>query len=147
MKTIVLLLLLIALTVFQLTAQKAKDYRAAAERGDAEAQYNLGLRYEKGEGVEMNQMQAVYWYKKAAEQGDIYAQFNIGDCFYNGDGVEINYAQAVFWYKKAAEVIKRPNRSWVIVIITVTERSKTRLKPYTGTKKRQNREMPMPKRC
>ena len=104
MKTIVfLLLLLIVLNTFQLFAQKASDYRAAAERGNAEAQYNLGLCYEKGDGVEENYYQAVYWYKKAAERGYIDAQFNLGVCYDYGKGVEQDYVQAAYWYKKAAE--------------------------------------------
>ena len=46
-----------------------KEYRKAAEQGDANAQYNLGVCYEKGEGVKKDLSQAVQWYRKAAEQG------------------------------------------------------------------------------
>lgn len=41
----------------------------AAEQGHAEAQYELGLIYEFGHGVEKNIPQAIKWYQKAAEQG------------------------------------------------------------------------------
>ena len=44
-------------------------YRAAAEQGDAEAQYNLGVSYGQGEGVEENEELAVVWCAKAATQG------------------------------------------------------------------------------
>ena len=60
-----------------------KQYRAflkAAERGDAYAQYNLGVCLKNGEGVARDAAQAVVWYRKAAEQGYAYAQFNLGVC-------------------------------------------------------------------
>jgi len=41
----------------------------AAEQGDAEAQYNLGVRYANGEGVPEDYKEAVKWFRKAAEQG------------------------------------------------------------------------------
>ena len=40
-----------------------------AEQGDAEAQYNLAIMYDKGDGTEQDKQKAVYWYTKAAEQG------------------------------------------------------------------------------
>jgi len=43
--------------------------RKAAEQGDAEAQYNLGVRYANGEGVPEDYKEAVKWFRKAAEQG------------------------------------------------------------------------------
>ena len=51
-----------------------KWYRKAAEQGDADAQYNLGISYDRGEGVPQDYVEAVKWYRKAAEQGDADAQ-------------------------------------------------------------------------
>ena len=70
---------------------------------DAEAQNNLGYAYEKGEGVEQDYAQAVFWYRKAAEQGYAMAQNNMGIMYDNGRGVDQDYDQAVNWYRKAAE--------------------------------------------
>ena len=78
------------------TIQKAKQ-------GDASAQFNLGLKYDKGEGVPQDYKQAVYWYTKAAEQGVASAQFNLGFMYAKGEGVPQDYKQAVYWYTKAAE--------------------------------------------
>ena len=51
-------------------ASVAEDkYLAAAEKGDAQAQYNLGWCYVNGDGVAKDLKQAVYWYRKAADQG------------------------------------------------------------------------------
>ena len=52
--------------------------RQPAERGDASAQYQLGVCYDKGAGVQANE--AVKWYRKAAEQGYAAALCNLGVC-------------------------------------------------------------------
>ncbi len=43
--------------------------RAAAEQGDAEAQYNLGLMYLEGQGVKQDNVEAYAWIRTAAAQG------------------------------------------------------------------------------
>jgi TPR repeat protein len=87
----------------QLLSDKIQNYKKAAEQGDATAQNNLGDCYYKGEGIEQDYEQAVYWYKKAAEQGHLYAQNHLGYCYDSGQGVEQDYEQAVYWCTKAAE--------------------------------------------
>ena len=47
-------------------AEAARWYRLAAERGDAQAQYNLGLAYARGEGVTQNAVEAHVWFNLAA---------------------------------------------------------------------------------
>jgi TPR repeat protein len=49
-------------------AEAAKWYRAAADRGDPQAQYNLGLAYAKGEGVEQDNISAHAWFNIAASR-------------------------------------------------------------------------------
>ena len=46
------------------------EWRDLAEQGDAEAQYNLGVMYDNGQGVAQDYAEAVKWYRRAAEQGD-----------------------------------------------------------------------------
>ena len=77
--------------------------RRSAEQGYADAQFNLGLAYYRGEGVSQDYTQAVSWYRKAAEQGVAAAQYNLGVCYYKGEGVSQDYVQAVSWWCKAAE--------------------------------------------
>ncbi len=74
-----------------------------AEQGDIDAQCNLGLCYENGDGVEQSYEQAVKWYTKAAEQGHAGAQCMLGECYETGDGVKQSYEEAVKWYTKVAE--------------------------------------------
>ena len=82
--------------------QAVEWFTKAAEQGLKDAQFNLGLCYDKGQGVAQNYAEAVKWYTKAAEQGDARAQYNLGFCYDNGQGVAQNYAEAVKWYTKAA---------------------------------------------
>ncbi len=48
--------------------------KKVAEQGDAQAQFNLGNCYAKGEGVNKNLKETAYWFRKAAEQGQVKAQ-------------------------------------------------------------------------
>ena len=50
-------------------AEAVRWYRKAAEQGNANAQYNLGLMYEEGLGVAKDGAEAMRWFRKAAEQG------------------------------------------------------------------------------
>ena len=75
----------------------------AAEQGHAVAQYNLGITYENGDGVDVNYKKAYGWYEKAAEQGNKKAQFSLGVMYKNGRGVDVNYKKVMEWFEKAAE--------------------------------------------
>lgn len=44
-------------------------WKSLAEKGDAQAQFNLGLMYHSGLGLTQNEGEAVKWYQKAAEGG------------------------------------------------------------------------------
>lgn len=77
--------------------------KASAEAGDAEAQFKLGVLYEKGRGVKRDQAQAFYWYGKAAAQGCAKAQTNLGYCYESGQGTKRDLEEAFYWYHKAAE--------------------------------------------
>ncbi|MGH7316325.1 MAG: tetratricopeptide repeat protein, partial [Candidatus Rokuibacteriota bacterium] len=69
----------------------------------APAQYQLGLRYANGDGVERDYAEAVKWYRRAAEQGVAFAQFNLGVRYANGQGVERDPVQAYHWFGVAAQ--------------------------------------------
>lgn len=103
-------------------------YRLAAERGNAEAQHNLGLLYESGLGVEQNYREAAQWYRQAAEQGDADAQASLGVLHETGDGVAQNYAEAAQWYRKAADqgdASAQNNLGWLYETGHGVTRSKT----------------------
>ncbi|MGU3628725.1 tetratricopeptide repeat protein [Comamonas sp. C24C] len=78
-------------------------YAQQAEKGDAEAQNNLGLAYANGDGVPQDYIQAVQWFRKAADQGVALAQYCLGVSYRDAQGVPQDSAQASYWFRKAAE--------------------------------------------
>ena len=54
------------------------EWRGPADKGDADAQFNLGQAYKLGRGVPQDLVQAEKWYKKAADQGHMQASDNYG---------------------------------------------------------------------
>lgn len=44
------------------------ELKNKAEQGNAEAQYNLGICYDNGYGIEKNIEEAVKWYRKAVSK-------------------------------------------------------------------------------
>ena len=75
---------------------------AKADKGDAAAQFKVGLMFFKGEGVPQDYRQAYVWFDKAARQGLGEAQYNLGAMMEQGLGMEKNAALAKNWYEKAA---------------------------------------------
>jgi len=104
-------LLLVTAAVFQLPAQQNEadrkvraEIRAGADKGDAEARYELGRAFFSGAlGVAKDEAEAVKWFRKAAEQNVADAQFSLGVCYAIGQGVMKDDAEAVQWFRKAAE--------------------------------------------
>ncbi len=70
----------------------------AAERGHAEAQYEVGQMHAQGMGTRQDFEQALHWYLQAAAQGHAKAQFNLGFLYAHGQGVEQDYVKAYEWY-------------------------------------------------
>jgi TPR repeat protein len=79
------------------------EFIAKAEKGDANAEFQIGWCYAIGQGVPLDKTEAVKWFSKAAEQGNIAAQNNLGSCYANGDGVSKDETEAAKWYRRAAE--------------------------------------------
>lgn len=112
---------------------KAKElYMAAAEKGDADSQWNIGLIYQEnpetrklgqiwfeksasqnnderqliiafGYGLGNNFVEAAKWYEKAAALENADAQLQLGYLYREGKGVPKNFAQAFMWFQKAAD--------------------------------------------
>ncbi|MBI3644961.1 MAG: SEL1-like repeat protein [Acidobacteriales bacterium] len=73
------------------------EWRTFAEQGNADAQWNMGVRYHTGEGVLQDDAQAVQWFLRAAEQGHIVAQATLGAYYWAGRGVPQDLSKAYFW--------------------------------------------------
>ena len=70
------------------------EYKAKAEKGDADAEYQLGLMYWGGIGVATNYPTAVKWCRKAADQGVSDSQEMLGHAYEIGLGVPKDYVEA-----------------------------------------------------
>ena len=84
-------------------ATALREWQPLAEQGSAKAQFNLGVMYDEGQGVQQDYEAAAKWYKLAAEQGVAKAQFNLGVMYDEGQGVQQDYEVAAKWYRLAAE--------------------------------------------
>ena len=78
-------------------------YRQAAQLGNAEAQFDLGYAYYKGEGTERDYTTAAMWFKRSARQQFAKAQYNLAYCYMNGRGVPRDYDKASDLLHSSAE--------------------------------------------
>ena len=106
------------------------DIKLAADNGDADALYNIGLcfyyditfepmngrgfKFQPGGKIinrngrmepvfKTNYQEAAEAFQKAAKQGHPGAQFMTGVCYANGCGVDKDMSKAFYWYSMAAE--------------------------------------------
>ena len=84
-------------------APKVDDLISAVERGDADAQWQLGDTYHHGRGVTQDDAEALRLYRAAADQGSPAGQWRLGNACLLGRGVAQDDAEAVRWYRAAAE--------------------------------------------
>lgn len=73
-----------------------------AEQGNAEAQYDLGMAYIKGQNVQQNYQAAKEWLEKSAAQDYPGALGFLGVMYQNGLGVRQNHAEALDLLNRAA---------------------------------------------
>ncbi len=82
--------------------QKAfREWKAGADAGQAEAQFDLGVLYAQGRGVQRDLTEAARWYRKAAAQGNAEAEFALGQMYSRGWGVPRDEADALRWFEMA----------------------------------------------
>jgi hypothetical protein len=70
--------------------------------GDAKAEYDLAVKYEKGMGMPRDQDKAVELYQESAASGYSPAQFSLGVSYELGQGVSKDIGRAVELYQQAA---------------------------------------------
>ena len=75
---------------------------AKAERGEADAQNELGKYYLNGDERKPDGEESMKWFEKAAAQGHLAAQYNAAFSHYLGRGVEMNVKKAEYWWLKSA---------------------------------------------
>ena len=80
------------------TTQAIRLWQAWADRGNADAAYNLAVIHHYGDGVALDYGTAMQWYRIAAAQGDKVSQFQIGLMYQTGQGVAADAAEAHRWF-------------------------------------------------
>lgn len=80
-----------------------KEWQPLAKRGDARAQFNLGVIHFNAQSVPHDPIKAVEWYRAAADQGYGPAQTGLAFMYETGQGVLQNYIQAYKWLTLAAQ--------------------------------------------
>jgi hypothetical protein len=82
-------------------AEGLASLERAAQAGDVDAQYALGVRLLSGErgGADTR---AADWLRRAAERGNGLAQLELGRLYRSGIGVEADYVKAFVWLNLAA---------------------------------------------
>ena len=78
-------------------SRAAQQKYAAAVRGDADAQAELGAMYATGDGVPQSDAKALQWLLRAANQGNAEASLRLSEAFSAGKGVSVNYVVAYKW--------------------------------------------------
>jgi hypothetical protein len=73
-------------------------WRQAAERGDAEAQFNLAQALATGRGAPADAKAAFGWFLRAAESGLVAAQARLGILYATGQGVASDPIEAHKWF-------------------------------------------------
>ncbi len=77
-------------------------YLMAANNEESEGMWRVGVCYQLGHGIAVDENEAVEWYRKSARKDNPTGQWRLGECYYKGCGIEIDYTKAVEWYTKAA---------------------------------------------
>jgi TPR repeat protein len=81
-------------------------WRSLAERGDASAQFKLGVTFEFGGDygcAPHDWFEATKWYRRAANQNFRSAEEALASALYSGHGVAKDYSEALMWWHKAAD--------------------------------------------
>ena len=77
--------LLCSLSIFSIDVKEDFVYDLSlATQGISVSQYNTGVNYSIGRGIEQDLEKAVYWYQRASEQGHSKAPFNIAIIYTDG---------------------------------------------------------------
>ena len=77
--------------------------RAAANKGDPGAAFEIGIRYAEGRGVAQDYTTAAKWYERAAQGGIVPATFRLGTLYEKGLGLKKDIDTARRYYLDAAE--------------------------------------------
>jgi hypothetical protein len=79
------------------------EFDLSAQDGVAKSQFNLGLMFANGTGVQQNYAEAVKWFRLAGDQGLVAAKAALGQAYMEGKGVLKDDQMGVNLLKSAAD--------------------------------------------
>jgi TPR repeat protein len=82
-------------------------FKRLAKRDHAKAQYQLGMLYLFGKGVEQDSIQGISWLKEAANNGSYGAANELGQIYVSGKGVAIDEKEGVKWLELATKIAEQ----------------------------------------
>lgn len=83
----------------------ARTFKRLAKRDHAEAQYQLGMLYLYGKGVEQDTQQGITWLKQAATEGYAYMAANeLSQLYLSGQWVARDEAEAIKWLELSSAI-------------------------------------------
>ena len=95
---------------------------AAAESGNAEARFGVGVMFALGVIVtDQSDAEATALFRKAADQGYAPAQITLGRMYADGNGVDADRAEAARWFRLAAEQQNRDGQTYLGLMYGVGE--------------------------
>jgi hypothetical protein len=92
----------VAGSLHDLTRYEIITLQRAAEYGDDDAAFQLGMAYETGYYVRQDCVKAAHWVKIAAESGNPAAAYNLGLRYRTGDGGQADESAAGHWLRMAS---------------------------------------------
>jgi len=84
-------------------AESARWWLKAANRGDIDAQVEIGVRMVLGQGIPVDPAQGRYWCEQVAKQRDPRGENCIGYIYRHGAGVKTDLKEARKWYEQSAQ--------------------------------------------
>lgn len=85
-------------------SDEGRRYRADADRGDTNAQYQLAQLYLSGKGAPRSVPEALRWLRRAGNAGNVSAQLALAGMYASGQDVPKDEAEAAAWFRKAGDL-------------------------------------------
>lgn len=95
------------------TKRKFEDIVELANHGDAEAQYEVGYRFDNGLDIEQDSREALKWYLKASEKGCADAFLAAAEVYYWGHGIRRDKEKSQWFFLKACSCFERDYKAGV----------------------------------
>ena len=87
-----------------LPRDEVEQLNKEAAEGDADAMYELAIRYTDGMGIPQDWELAIHWLRQAARLEHPDAQHELATCYAFGLGVPQSHVEATRWYEQAASL-------------------------------------------